>query len=52
MRQDTMEHPRVVSRDEWLVARKRHLSKMGWRFKWVSSYDNDFNFDYQVASDR
>jgi predicted dithiol-disulfide oxidoreductase (DUF899 family) len=23
--------------------------RMGWRFKWVSSYGNDFNFDYQVS---
>jgi predicted dithiol-disulfide oxidoreductase (DUF899 family) len=25
---------------------KKH---MGWNFKWVSSYDNDFNFDYHVS---
>jgi predicted dithiol-disulfide oxidoreductase (DUF899 family) len=23
--------------------------RMGWRFKWVSSYDGDFNYDYQVS---
>ncbi len=23
--------------------------RMGWHFKWVSSYANDFNFDYQVS---
>ncbi|MGH9940600.1 MAG: DUF899 domain-containing protein [Blastocatellia bacterium] len=23
--------------------------RMGWRFKWVSSYDNDFNYDYHVS---
>jgi predicted dithiol-disulfide oxidoreductase (DUF899 family) len=23
--------------------------RMGWRFKWVSSFDGDFNFDYQVS---
>jgi predicted dithiol-disulfide oxidoreductase (DUF899 family) len=23
--------------------------RMGWRFKWVSSYDNDFNRDYHVS---
>jgi predicted dithiol-disulfide oxidoreductase (DUF899 family) len=23
--------------------------RMGWRFKWVSSYGNDFNRDYQVS---
>jgi len=24
--------------------------RMGWRFKWVSSFGSDFNFDYQVSS--
>lgn len=24
--------------------------RMGWRFKWLSSHNNDFNFDYQVSS--
>jgi predicted dithiol-disulfide oxidoreductase (DUF899 family) len=23
--------------------------RMGWRFKWVSSYGNDFNHDYHVS---
>jgi len=23
--------------------------RMGWRFKWVSSYENDFNGDYRVS---
>ena len=23
--------------------------RMGWRFKWVSSFGNDFNFDYHVS---
>ncbi len=23
--------------------------RMGWRFKWVSSYDSDFNYDYHVS---
>jgi predicted dithiol-disulfide oxidoreductase (DUF899 family) len=23
---------------------------MGWHFKWVSSFGNDFNFDYQVSA--
>ena len=23
--------------------------RMGWRFRWVSSNDNDFNYDYQVS---
>ena len=24
--------------------------RMGWRFKWVSSYGSDFNFDYRVSA--
>lgn len=24
-------------------------SRMGWRFKWLSSYANDFNYDYHVS---
>jgi predicted dithiol-disulfide oxidoreductase (DUF899 family) len=24
--------------------------RMGWHFKWVSSFGNDFNFDYQVSA--
>lgn len=24
-------------------------ARMGWRFKWVSSHDSDFNVDYQVS---
>ena len=23
--------------------------RMGWKFKWVSSFENDFNFDYHVS---
>jgi len=23
--------------------------RMGWKFKWVSSFKNDFNFDYHVS---
>src|SRR5215212_5465093 len=23
--------------------------RMGWNFKWISSYDSDFNFDYHVS---
>ncbi len=23
--------------------------RMGWRFRWLSSYDSDFNFDYRVS---
>ncbi len=38
----------VVSRAplEKLQAFKK---RMGWRFKWVSSYGSDFNFDYNVS---
>jgi predicted dithiol-disulfide oxidoreductase (DUF899 family) len=38
----------TVSRAPWaeIEAFKR---RMGWRFKWVSSYHNDFNYDYHVS---
>ncbi len=26
-----------------------YQKRMGWNFQWVSSYDNDFNFDYHVS---
>ena len=26
-----------------------YQKRMGWDFKWVSSYDIDFNFDYRVS---
>ena len=26
-----------------------YQKRMGWRFKWVSSHGNDFNFDYHVS---
>ena len=26
-----------------------YKKRMGWRFKWVSSHDSDFNFDYNVS---
>ncbi len=26
-----------------------YKKRMGWSFKWVSSYDTDFNFDYHVS---
>ena len=38
----------VVARapiEEIEAVRKR----MGWRFRWVSSYNNDFNYDYNVS---
>src|SRR5580704_2405571 len=27
-----------------------YKKRMGWRFKWLSSYGNDFNFDYHVTA--
>jgi predicted dithiol-disulfide oxidoreductase (DUF899 family) len=27
-----------------------YQKRMGWRFKWVSSHGNDFNFDYHVSA--
>ena len=35
--------PRAVAEIEKFKAR------MGWKFKWVSSFGSDFNFDYQVS---
>jgi len=26
-----------------------YKKRMGWRFKWVSSHDSDFNYDYHVS---
>jgi predicted dithiol-disulfide oxidoreductase (DUF899 family) len=26
-----------------------YIRRMGWRFKWVSSFGNDFNYDYHVS---
>ncbi len=28
---------------------ERYKKRMGWRFKWISSHSNDFNFDYHVS---
>ena len=28
---------------------ERYKRRMGWRFKWVSSYGSDFNYDYHVS---
>jgi predicted dithiol-disulfide oxidoreductase (DUF899 family) len=49
--------PHLAARDTSFVAisraRLEHLSafkrRMGWSFRWVSSHDNDFNFDYGVS---
>ena len=38
----------VVSRAP-LSEIKTYRKRMGWRFKWVSSYGGDFNFDYHVS---
>jgi predicted dithiol-disulfide oxidoreductase (DUF899 family) len=38
----------AVSRAPWAEI-EPFQKRMGWHFKWVSSYDNDFNFDYHVS---
>ena len=38
----------VISRAP-LAEIQRYQKRMGWKFKWVSSHDNDFNFDYHVS---
>jgi predicted dithiol-disulfide oxidoreductase (DUF899 family) len=38
----------VVSRAP-LAEIEAYKKRMGWKFKWVSSYGSDFNFDYQVS---
>src|SRR5216117_534063 len=39
----------VVSRAP-LTELEAYKKRMGWRFKWLSSYGNDFNFDYHVSA--
>jgi predicted dithiol-disulfide oxidoreductase (DUF899 family) len=39
----------VVSRAP-LPQIEKFKARMGWRFKWLSSFGNDFNFDYQVSA--
>ena len=39
----------VVSRAPYAEIEK-FQKRMGWRFKWVSSFGSDFNFDYQVSA--
>ena len=49
--------PHVANRDATLVAISRapvakieeFKKRMGWRFKWASSFENDFNRDYHVS---
>jgi predicted dithiol-disulfide oxidoreductase (DUF899 family) len=38
----------VVSRAPW-VQIQAFQKRMGWGFHWVSSYGNDFNYDYNVS---
>ncbi len=38
----------VISRAP-LSKLEAYKKRMGWRFKWVSSHGNDFNFDYHVS---
>jgi predicted dithiol-disulfide oxidoreductase (DUF899 family) len=39
----------VVCSRATLAEIQEFRTRMGWRFKWVSSYGNDFNFDYNVS---
>lgn len=39
----------VVSRAP-LAEIEKYKKRMGWRFKWVSSFGSDFNHDYQVSA--
>src|SRR5205823_296985 len=39
----------VISRAP-LTELEAYKKRMGWRFKWLSSYGNDFNFDYHVSA--
>jgi predicted dithiol-disulfide oxidoreductase (DUF899 family) len=49
--------PHLAARDVTMVAASRaplakieaFKKRMGWRFKWVSSYGNDFNTDFHVS---
>ena len=38
----------AVARAPWSKI-EAFQKRMGWRFKWVSSYDSDFNYDYNVS---
>jgi predicted dithiol-disulfide oxidoreductase (DUF899 family) len=38
----------VISRAQ-LPKIEVYKKRMGWRFKWISSFSNDFNFDYHVS---
>ncbi|HEX6980083.1 MAG TPA: thioredoxin family protein [Alphaproteobacteria bacterium] len=41
----------VVSRAPWQEF-QAYKKRMGWQFKWVSSYGSDFNYDYHVSATR
>lgn len=49
--------PHLAQRDVTLLAVSRaplpqiraFKERMGWKFKWVSSFENDFNYDYHVS---
>ncbi|HEY5954307.1 MAG TPA: thioredoxin family protein [Terrimicrobiaceae bacterium] len=38
----------AVSRGTWWDI-ERFKTRMGWHFRWVSSHENDFNYDFQVS---
>jgi predicted dithiol-disulfide oxidoreductase (DUF899 family) len=38
----------VISRAPWKEIQP-FKKRMGWKFKWLSSFKNDFNFDYHVS---
>ena len=52
--------PHLAARDVSFVAISRapvaeielFKKRMGWKFKWVSSNENDFNYDYQVSMNK
>jgi predicted dithiol-disulfide oxidoreductase (DUF899 family) len=39
----------VVASRAPLAKLEAYKKRMGWRFKWVSSYGSDFNYDYHVS---
>ena len=39
----------VVASRAPLAQIEKFQRRMGWRFKWVSSFGNDFNYDYRVS---
>jgi predicted dithiol-disulfide oxidoreductase (DUF899 family) len=42
----------VVASRAPLAQIEKFKRRMGWHFKWVSSFGNDFNFDYHVSATR